>query len=270
MRSRHRSRKPNKRRSPLRRIWTWLWRLTLLLVVVAVAAVTLLRFVDPPTTAFVLHARLTAWMTGDELAVDQRWIDDTCVADALRVAVIAAEDQKFPAHWGFDVTQIVDALEEAGEGGGLRGASTLTQQTMKNLFLWPGQNWFRKGLEAGLTVLAEAIWPKRRILEVYLNVAEFGPGIYGAEAAARRYFGKPAAGLTRSESALLAAVLPSPRRLHVDAPSTYLRERQRWILRQMSQVAGLPGVQPLVRQYSATRCSRAVRSHSLFDGSELG
>jgi len=158
------------------------------------------------------------------------------------VAVLAAEDQKFPVHHGFDVAQIADALQTAGQGGPLRGASTLTQQTAKNLFLWGGQSWLRKGLEAALTTLLELLVPKRRILEIYLNVAELERGVYGVEAAARRCFGKPAARLDAAESALLAAVLPSPRRFSVGAPSDYVRERQRWILSQMPTVRQLPGV----------------------------
>ncbi len=174
------------------------------------------------------------------------------MADSLKLAVITSEDQKFPLHWGFDFDQIADALEDAELGSRLRGASTISQQTAKNLFLWPGQSWLRKGLEAAFTVLIEVTWPKRRILEVYLNVAELGSGIYGAEAAARHYFGRSAASLTAAESALLAAVLPNPAVLHVDAPSTYVRGRQRNILRQMPRTAALPGVRALLD--SGRRC----------------
>lgn len=213
-----------------------------------------LRFVDPPTTAFMLHARVDGWLNGGTPTLAHRWVDGACIADAMRLAVIASEDQRFAEHWGFDMTQIADALEQAEQGGRLRGASTLSQQTVKNLFLWPDQSWLRKGLEAGLTVLAEAAWPKPRILEIYLNVAELGPGVYGAEAAARQFFGKTAAELTAAESALLAAVLPNPTRLRVSAPSVYVRERQQWILGQMRQVAGLPGVAELVRQSGGERC----------------
>jgi monofunctional biosynthetic peptidoglycan transglycosylase len=120
----------------------------------------------------------------------------------------------------------------------VRGASTISQQVAKNLFLWRGQSWFRKGLEAGITVLIEACWSKQRILEVYLNVAEFGRGTYGVQAASQRFFRKDAAKLTRSEAALLAAVLPAPTRFRADAPSRYVKKRQAWILRQMSALGG--------------------------------
>ncbi len=136
-------------------------------------------------------------------------------------------------HRGFDLESIVDALETHETGGRLRGASTISQQTAKNLFLWQGRSFLRKGLEAWFTLLIEAVWTKRRILEVYLNVAEFGHGVYGAEAAARRYFGKPARRLSWRESALLASVLPSPRRMNPADPSDYMEERVAWIMDQM-------------------------------------
>jgi monofunctional biosynthetic peptidoglycan transglycosylase len=215
-------------------------------VVLAVAVVGALRFVNPPTTAFIVGARLDAWRGGESLTVHQQWLPPMCLANSSRLAVMAAEDQKFASHRGFDMDQIADALTVARQGGRVRGASTLSQQTVKNLFLWPGQSWLRKGLEAALTLLVETLWPKQRVLEMYLNVAEFGPGVYGVEAAAGRYFGKPAVHLNEAESALLAAVLPNPRVLHVDAPSDFVRDRQRWILRHMSSVKSLPGVTPLL------------------------
>lgn len=231
---------------PLRRLWRgalWSVALVLLLTVSVVAA---LRVVNPPTTAFMLGARVEAWRQGAPIHVAQRWVAGACLPDSVRLAVMAAEDQKFPRHRGFDVDQITSALADARRGGRVRGASTLSQQTAKNLFLWPGQSWLRKGLEAALTVLIEALWPKHRILEVYLNVAEFGQGLYGVEAAARRFFDKPAHRLSAAESALLAAVLPSPRRLDATAPTPYLRERQRWILGQMPTVGRLPGTQDVL------------------------
>jgi len=155
----------------------------------------------------------------------------------MALAVIAAEDQKFPEHWGFDVGAIQQVLDN-NSGERMRGASTLSQQTAKNLFLWDGRSWLRKGLEAGMTVGIETVWTKRRILTVYLNIAEFGPGIFGAEAAAQRYFHKPASRLTIAEAALLAAVLPNPIRFRADAPSGYVRQRQQWIMRQMRQLGG--------------------------------
>ena len=156
----------------------------------------------------------------------------------MKVAVIAAEDQRFLEHRGFDLASIRAALDERAQGGRVRGASTVSQQLAKNLFLWPGRSWLRKALEAGFTVLIESFWPKQRILEVYLNVVEFGPGVYGVGAAAEVYFRKAAAELTAEEAALLAAVLPNPQRLQVAAPSAYVRSRQRWILIQMRSLGG--------------------------------
>jgi monofunctional biosynthetic peptidoglycan transglycosylase len=159
--------------------------------------------------------------------------------------VVAAEDQKFPLHHGFDFKQIDKALQDRERGKHVRGASTISQQVAKNLFLWPGQSWFRKGLEAGITVLIELAWSKQRILEVYLNVAEFGRGTFGVQAASRRFFHKDASHLTRADAALLAAVLPAPNRFRVDAPSNYVKRRQGWIQRQMASLGDTPYVQGL-------------------------
>jgi len=192
-----------------------------------------------PVTAFMLADRLGALSAGEkDYRYAHDWVRWEDISPHAAVAVIAAEDQKFATHHGFDLESIDEALTEAKRGRRLRGASTITQQVAKNLFLWKGQSWFRKGLEAGFTVLIEGLWPKRRIIEVYLNSAEFGRGTWGVEAASRRYFGKPAAQLNRGEAALLAAVLPNPKRFRVEAPSNYVRQRQAWILGQMSQLGG--------------------------------
>ena len=152
--------------------------------------------------------------------------------------MVAAEDQRFPDHIGFDFVEIQEALEDQDEGKPLRGASTLSQQVAKNLFLWSGRDWIRKGLEAWFTVLLELCWPKQRILEVYLNIAEFGEYTFGVEAASQRFFKKPAAQLSTREAARLAAVLPNPQRYRVDQPSAYVLKRQRWIEQQMRQLGG--------------------------------
>jgi len=156
----------------------------------------------------------------------------------MRVAVVAAEDQKFPHHWGFDFESIAEAIEDQGPRRRVRGASTITQQVARNLFLWPGRSYIRKGLEAYFTILLELFWPKRRILEVYLNIAEFGDGTHGVYAAAKTSFGKHPSELTPSEAALLAAVLPHPKHLHANTPSPYVEERARWIEEQMEQLGG--------------------------------
>jgi monofunctional biosynthetic peptidoglycan transglycosylase len=163
----------------------------------------------------------------------------------MGVAVIAAEDQNFPDHFGFDWKAIEKAVAHNERSRKKRGASTVSQQTAKNLFLWESRSWVRKGFEVYFTLLLEATWSKRRILEVYLNIVEFGDGVYGVEAASNKYFGKHAKALTQSEAALLAAVLPSPLRLRADAPSSYVRGRQDWILNQMRMLGGAQVVKAL-------------------------
>lgn len=236
-----------------RRLWRAIWRSVALALLLLFLVIGVLRLLPPPTSGFMIEAHVQAWREGRRLDIQHVWVPSTCLRDSSRLAVIAAEDQKFAGHWGFDFDQIANALAEARRGEGLRGASTITQQTARNLFLWSGQSWVRKGLEAGLTLLLEVAWTKRRILEVYLNVAEFGPGVYGVEAAARRFFDKPAHRLEAGESALLAAVLPSPRRFDASNPSAYVRERQRWILGQMPRVRQLPGTSSLLE--GEARCA---------------
>jgi monofunctional biosynthetic peptidoglycan transglycosylase len=207
--------------------------------VVTVTAVVALRWIDPPFTAFMVENRVAALVArpkGYEFAY--QWRDFDRISRYAPLAVVAAEDQNFPRHHGFDFKQIDRALADRERGRRTRGASTISQQVAKNLFLWPGQSWFRKGIEAGITVLIETAWTKERILEMYLNVAEFGPGTFGVQAASRRYFHKDASRLTPAEAALLAAVLPSPRRFHVQAPSNYVRRRQAWIEVQMASLGG--------------------------------
>ena len=175
------------------------------------------RWIPPPTTAFMLREQL------EGRRVLQHWMPLRQISPQLAIAVVAAEDQRFPQHAGFDFEAIEKAMGERRRNP--RGASTISQQVAKNLFLWPGRSFVRKGLEAWLTLFIEGLWPKRRILEVYLNVAEFGRGVFGADAASATYFRKPPRALTLYESALLAAALPSPKRSSVVNPSPYLRGR---------------------------------------------
>jgi len=194
---------------------------TTVLVIVMLASIALTlpwRWLDPPTTAFMLQERFN-----NKGNIHQRWVSLSEISPALPVAIVAAEDQKFPHHHGFDFQSISMALNE--DRGRLRGASTISQQLAKNLYLWSGRSLFRKALEAYFTVLIELTWPKRRILEVYLNVVEFGPGIYGADAASRSFFAKPPGQITPREAALLAAVLPNPKRMSVPRPSEYVQMR---------------------------------------------
>jgi monofunctional biosynthetic peptidoglycan transglycosylase len=167
-----------------------------------------------------------------------QWVALSDISPHAALAVVAAEDQKFPQHWGFDLDAIRDAIRNNARGGSPRGASTLTQQVARNLFLWQGRSYLRKGLEAWLSALLEALWPKRRILEMYLNIAEMGHHTFGVAAASQRFFGVPASAISRQQAALLAAVLPNPVRYRVDDPSPYVRKRQAWILRQMKQLGG--------------------------------
>jgi len=196
-------------------------------VALSVAAVVALRFYDPPATTVMLLE------PGPASAIDYRWVDRGRIPVSAAHAVIAAEDQRFLAHHGIDFVSLNDAIEEYRQGDGLRGASTITQQVAKNLFLWNGRSFVRKGLEAWFAVIIELAWPKQRILEIYLNIAEFGPGIFGIEAAAMRFYGVPAAQLTPTQSATLAAVLPSPKLLSAAAPGEYVESRRREILQQM-------------------------------------
>jgi len=199
----------------------------------AAVGLLLYRFVPPPITPLMV-IRL---IEGEGLKRD--WTGLEAISPQLRAAVIAAEDNRFCEHHGFDVDSIRDALEEWTEGGRARGASTISMQTSKNLFLWPGRDWVRKGLEAYVTAWLEALWPKERILEVYLNIAEWGPGIYGAEAAAQRYFRVPAARLGRQQAARLAAVLPNPREWSPARPTDYIRQRAAVLERRMGQLGPL-------------------------------
>ena len=214
-------------------------------VLLTVCTVLALRWIDPPTSAFMVRDRLVAAGKSDKSYVFRhRWVDWQQISPQMKIAVIAAEDQTFPDHNGFDLKSINQALDDRERGRRVRGASTISQQVAKNLFLWPGQNWLRKGLEAYFTLLIETLWPKPRILEVYLNIAEFGKGVFGCGAASEVFFRKPAARLTAYEAALLAAVLPNPKRLRANAPSRYVKSRQQWIV---SQMRGLGGVTLLRR-----------------------
>jgi monofunctional biosynthetic peptidoglycan transglycosylase len=205
----------------------------------SVGAVLLLRWVEPWTSAFMVGTRKDALLARNfDYANDYRWVDLEQVSPHAAIAVIAAEDQQFPFHAGFDFKSIREAIRHNARSERVRGASTISQQVAKNLFLWRGRSYLRKGLEAWFTVLIEVLWPKERILEVYLNIAEFGRGVYGVEAASQRFFRKPASRLTRSQAATLAAVLPNPVRLRVDAPSRYVLARRGRILGQMRALGG--------------------------------
>ncbi|BDU69283.1 monofunctional biosynthetic peptidoglycan transglycosylase [Geothrix oryzae] len=196
------------------------------------------RFVPVPVSGLMVQRRIESWSSDKPYVSHHRWVPLEEISPSLGAAVIAAEDQNFTDHFGFDWQAIEKAVQHNEHSRRKRGASTVSQQTAKNLFLWSSRSWTRKGLEAWFTLLIEAGWSKKRILEVYLNIVEFGDGVYGAEAAARTFFGKSARRLTASEAALLAAVLPNPRKFRANAPSEYIRGRQSWILNQMRHLGG--------------------------------
>ena len=205
----------------------------------ALLLVLALRWINPPTSAFMLGTRIAALAASDHHYQTQyQWVDLEQISPQAALAVIASEDQQFPFHAGFDFKSIREAVRHNATSHRVRGASTISQQVAKNLFLWSGGSYFRKGLEAGFTLLIEWCWPKERILEVYLNIAEFGHGVYGVQAAARHFFHEDARHLNRADSALLAAVLPNPRRLRVEAPSHYVLGRRDWIAAQMAELGG--------------------------------
>ena len=227
---------------PRGRVRTWIRRVFLLgvaFLVFSVLQVLALRWIPPFGSAFMVGRQVESLLDGEfRAAVDYRWRPRDRISASLPIALVAAEDQKFPLHRGFDMEAIEKALDHNARGRKVRGASTITQQLAKNLFLWQGRSWLRKGLEAWYTVLLETLLPKARILELYANVAEFGDGVYGAEAAAQRYFGKPAARLSPAESARLAAVLPNPKKYSAGRPGPYVRKRARWIEHQVRRLGG--------------------------------
>lgn len=229
---------PIKPRSWWKRLLRWTGWGLLMLLASSLTMVLLLRFVPVPFSALMAQRRVQSWFTPGPYTSRHDWVPLEDIAPCMGVAVIAAEDQNFAEHFGFDWKAIEKAVEHNEHSRRKRGASTVSQQTAKNVFLWSNRSWLRKGLEVYFTLLIETLWPKKRILEVYLNSVEFGDGIFGVEAAARSHFGKPAKALRPSEAALLAAVLPNPHKFKASAPSPYIRGRQAWILGQMRMLGG--------------------------------
>lgn len=203
----------------------------LILFITHFVYILMLKWVDPPITI----TQLSDWMRGNGLKRDYVNIED--MSPNIRLAVMASEDQLFPDHNGFDLTSIKQALlEKNKKRKRVRGASTISQQVAKNVFLWQGRSWIRKGLEAYTTFMIELIWGKRRILEMYLNVSEMGKGVFGIEAASRQYFHKPAKKLSRAEAAMIASCLPNPKRIRVQPPSAYVQQRYPQIMMQMDNL----------------------------------
>jgi monofunctional biosynthetic peptidoglycan transglycosylase len=199
----------------------------------SILMVIIYRFINPPVTPLMLLRCGEQVIDGKSMKLSKQWVPINQISPNLQTSVIASEDIHFLTHFGFDIEAIQKANELNKKGRKIHGASTITQQTAKNVFLWPGRDWIRKGVEAYFTLLIETFWSKQRIMEVYLNVIEMGDGIYGAEAASQRYFGIDASQLSKEQAALIASVLPNPRKWHPNAPSSYIQRKKNRILNVM-------------------------------------
>jgi len=232
----------NNHKNKKKTFWQILKRILLIIFISQLLYIILLKWVFPPVT----FTQLNSLLSGEGLYRDYVRMDD--IDRDMRLAVISSEDQLFPDHNGFDWKSIKKAMEyNQRKPGRVRGASTLSQQTAKNVFLWQGRSWMRKGLEVYFTAMIELIWGKERILEMYLNIAEMGEGIYGVEAASQTYYGKSAAALSRKEAAQIAACLPNPKKYKVKPVSKYVAARSRWVMRQMNNLETDPDVQKVIR-----------------------
>jgi monofunctional biosynthetic peptidoglycan transglycosylase len=225
--------------SLFKRITSVITRIFLWFLLVSVLWVLAYRFIDPPITLLMVLRNIERKTEGKPLKMEKDWVDFVDISDNMKRAAVSAEDQLFLNHIGFDVKAIEQAFETNKNSKRVKGGSTISQQTAKNVFLWPGRSWIRKGFEAYFTLLIEAFWSKERILEVYLNVIEMGDGIYGAEAAAQAYFGKSCTTLSRSQAALIAACFPNPRKWSPKNPTRYIKHRQYLIMRNMKRLGPL-------------------------------
>lgn len=197
------------------------------------------RFVNPPVTWLMISRGFERKTAGKDWKIDKQWVDFEDIAEPMKRAAVAAEDQKFLDHFGFDFKAMEKAIDKNAHSHKLMGGSTISQQTAKNVFLWPGRSYVRKGFEAYFTMLIEIFWSKKRIMEVYLNEIEMGDGIYGIEAASQAYFHKPASGLTKHQAAAIASIFPDPLKWSPTHPSAYLRHRQYLILKSMRRLGPL-------------------------------
>ncbi len=232
-----------KKLSKQKQVLQLIGRLTLKIVIIffliSVVAVLALKWIDPFTSSVMMQRKISSLFSSDKSStIHYSWVNYDDISVNAKLAVIAAEDQNFPYHIGFDFEQIGKAINENQRGRRMRGASTITQQVAKNLFLWNGKSFIRKGFEAYFTVLIEFFWSKRRILEVYLNITEMGNMIFGISAAGKKYFKRSAAKLTNEQAALIAAILPNPIKYSVTHPSGYTLKRKNWILNQMKSLGG--------------------------------
>ncbi|WP_316814041.1 monofunctional biosynthetic peptidoglycan transglycosylase [Pedobacter heparinus] len=225
--------------SLFKRIVSVVTRVFLWFLMVSVLWVLAYRFINPPITLLMVLRNIERKTDGKPGKMEKEWVDFEDISDNMKRAAVSAEDQLFLKHIGFDVKAIEKAFQTNKKGKKVKGGSTISQQTAKNVFLWPGRSWVRKGFEAYFTLLIEMLWSKERILEVYLNVIEMGDGIYGAGAAAQAYFGKSCTRLSRSQAALIAACFPNPRRWTPKRPTQYIKHRQYLILKNMRRLGPL-------------------------------
>src|ERR1700733_846071 len=226
------------------KLWRKIKKIFLILFIAQFVYIILLKWINPPVTL----TQLSSWITGHGLKRD--YVSRRNMANSARLAVIASEDQLFPDHNGFDFKSIEKAMKHNQKSKSLHGASTISQQVAKNVFLWQGRSWLRKGLETYFTFMIELIWGKKRILQMYLNVSEMGEGIFGIEAAAQNYFNKPAINLSRQEAAMIAACLPNPVRYKVKPVSSYVQYRSGWIMRQMNNLDDDPDIREIAYEAS--------------------
>lgn len=218
----------------LRRVFRFLYKSLLWFFAISIGLVVVFKWVPIPITPLMVIRSVQQVVNGDDIVMKHDWESIDNISKNLQLAVICAEDQNFLNHHGFDMKAIEKAIEYNKRGKKTRGASTISQQTAKNVFLWPHRSWVRKGLEAYFTFLIELVWSKERIMEVYLNSVEMGPGIYGAEAAAQHWFNKPASNLRLNQATAIAAILPSPLRYRANPATNYIQRRKNWIARQIN------------------------------------
>lgn len=218
-----------------RRIKKWCFRTTLFIILIPIVCIIALRWVNPITSSIMLQNNVLA-LTSDREFSQYQWRDWDEISEHVPVAIIAAEDQRFPEHFGIDLSELHKAISSSSDHP--RGASTITQQVAKNMFLWPGRSYVRKGLEAGLALMIEVFWSKQRILEIYINIAQTGENLFGVNLASTHYYNKMPGELNRHEAARIAAVLPNPSKYSVSNPSQFVVERQQWIMKQMKQLGG--------------------------------
>ena len=221
-------------RKILGRFWTILWRTLLTFFILSILSVVVYRWVPVPITPLMLIRDVEQFKNGQGIIMEHDWVPLEDISPKLQLAVVCSEDQNYLKHFGFDIGAIKKAIAENQKGKRIRGGSTITQQTSKNVFLWQGRSYLRKGLEAWFTLLIEVVWSKERIMEVYLNSIEMGNGIYGAEAASQHWFHKSAKKLTKDEAAAIAAILPNPLRLKANPANSYITNRKAWIKQQMN------------------------------------